>query len=159
MPHLYLVTRNRITRLVGTEVRRLPDTTSKSASVVAPPIWGSMSRPCVHQRMSYDRNMKTRHTYPGVVGHIEISHGKHGVFIGGNPQGLRSLARLLTFLADVDQDKIPMPKGERDHTHLHPGCQLSKNSMETEVCRLDAKGTGKFPKSTNLHNPKVLARG
>ena len=87
--------------------------------------------------------MKERHTYPKVAGQIEISHGKQGVFIGGDPEGLRSLANLLTFLADVDQESIPhLPDGDRDHTHLTPGCHLSEDSEETEVCRLDAKGTG-----------------
>ena len=81
-----------------------------------------------------------------VHGHLEISQGDHGVFIGGDPEGLHSLARLLDFLDHVNQDGISrMPDGEREHTHLTPGYQLSKNSIETEVCRLDAKGTGEFP--------------
>lgn len=89
----------------------------------------------------------SRCRYPLVHGHLEISHDKQGLFIGGDPEGLRSLARLLDFLAKVDQDAIPhMPDGERDHVHLSPGYQLSKNSIETEVCRLDAKGTGEFPR-------------
>jgi hypothetical protein len=91
--------------------------------------------------------MNKKRKEPKVVGHLEVSKGRHGIFIGGDPEGLKSLARLATWLADVDQEKVPfMPDGEREHTHLHPGCQLSKNSEETEICRLDAKGTGKFPK-------------
>jgi hypothetical protein len=98
--------------------------------------------------------MNTKHRYPEVNGHVEISHGKHGIFIAGDPQGLRSLAKLLNFLAEVDQEKIPfMPDGERDHTHLHPGCQLSKNAVETEICRLDAKGTGEFPRNYKPAQP------
>ena len=92
--------------------------------------------------------MNAKHRYPEVKGHVEISHGKHGIFIGGDPPGLRSLAKLLNFFAEVDQEKIPyMPDGERDHTHLRPGGQLSENSLETEICRLDAKGTGEFPRN------------
>jgi len=92
--------------------------------------------------------MSAKHRYPEVNGHVEISHGKNGIFIGGDPIGLRSLAKLLNFLADVDQETIPyMPDGGRVHTHLSPGGQLSKNSVKTEICRLDAKGTGEFPRS------------
>ena len=99
-------------------------------------------------RAAVVHEMKERHTYPKVEGQIEISHGKQGVFIGGDPEGLRSLANLLTYLADVDQESIPhLPDGDRDHTHLTPGCHLSEDSEATEVCRLDAKGTGEFPKS------------
>ena len=87
-----------------------------------------------------------RESYPDVTGNVEISTGDHGIFVGGDPEGLRSLASLLSWLADRDQNTIPnMPDGERDHTHLHPGCQLSNNSVETEICRLDAKGTGELP--------------
>jgi len=89
-----------------------------------------------------------KHSYPEVSGHLEITRGKHGVFIGGDPKGFRSLARLLNFLADVNQDELKqLPDGERDHTHLHPGSQLGMNSEEVEICRLDAKGKGDFPKS------------
>lgn len=102
--------------------------------------------------------MNARHRYPEVKGHVEISHGKHGVFIGGDPKGLRTLAMLLDFLADVDQDTIPhMPDGERDHTHLHPGCHLSDNSVETEICRLDAKGTRTFPRNYRAAQPVTRA--
>ena len=85
--------------------------------------------------------------YPNIEGHIEISHDDNGIFIGGDPQGLRSLAELIKFLADVNQEEISyMPDGERNHIHLQSGFPLSKNSTDTEICRLDAKGTGEFPK-------------
>jgi hypothetical protein len=80
---------------------------------------------------------------------LEISKNRSGVFIGGDPQGLRSLAKILVWLADVDQETHPsMPDGEREHTHLACGpaySQLSQFSVTTELCRLDAKGTGEFP--------------
>jgi hypothetical protein len=84
-----------------------------------------------------------------IKGLLEISKSRRGVFIGGDPDGLRSLAKILVWLADVDQETHPtMPDGEREHTHLHVGkpyVHLTQLSVETEVCRLDAKGTGELP--------------
>jgi hypothetical protein len=89
---------------------------------------------------------------PGIKGTVEISESPECIFIGGDPEGLRSLARLLVWLADVDQEAIPrMPDGERCHVHLHAGepvesfNSLTPSSRETELCRLDAKGTGELP--------------
>jgi len=84
---------------------------------------------------------------PRIKGNVEITKGRNGVFIGGDPKGLRSLADLLCWLADVDQESnLNLPDGEREHTHLYGGSQLTSQSVNTEVCRLDAKGTGKFPR-------------
>ena len=87
---------------------------------------------------------------PPLKGDVEISLQRYGrdpydVFIGGDPEGLRSLARMIHWLADVNQEASGMPDGEREHVHLSPGFQLSGNSKRTELCRLDAKGTGDFP--------------
>lgn len=80
---------------------------------------------------------------PAIVGQLEISHGENGIFIGGDPAGLKSLAALVAWLAEVDQERMPhLPDGEREHVHLHSGCQLSVNSEEAEIGRLDAKGSG-----------------
>jgi len=80
---------------------------------------------------------------PEIIGQIEISRSENGIFIGGDPAGLKSLAALMTWLAGVDQERMPqLPDGERAHLHLHPGCQLTRNSEETEIGRLDAKGAG-----------------
>ena len=89
--------------------------------------------------------------HPRIEGNLEISSHKQGVFIGGDPKGLRSLARLLTWLADIDQESLSaQPEGERYHMHLHANDaegfnSLTRFSNETEVCRLDAKGTAEFP--------------
>jgi hypothetical protein len=84
-----------------------------------------------------------------IHGNLEVSKNRHGVFIGGDPDGLRSLAKLLIWLAEVDQNAHPnMPDGEREHVHLYPNtiyAQLTEFSATTELCRLDAKGTGDFP--------------
>jgi hypothetical protein len=89
---------------------------------------------------------------PKIEGNLEISKTRAGIFIGGDPKALRSLARLLTWLANVDQEALSrQPDGERCHVHLHARDAEGFNSLtpfssETEVCRLDAKGTGEFPK-------------
>ncbi len=93
--------------------------------------------------------MKRRNP-PQLKGNVEISLQRYGrdpydVFIGGDPEGLRSLAGMLLWLADVNQEVSGMPDGEREHIHLSPGWQLSGNSRRTELCRLDAKATGDFP--------------
>jgi hypothetical protein len=67
------------------------------------------------------------------------------VFIHGDPEGLRTFAKLLLKLADVDQESITnYPVGAREHYHLRPNIDISKSSVEVIVGRLDAKGTGKF---------------
>ncbi|MFA5206172.1 MAG: hypothetical protein WC708_17385 [Lentisphaeria bacterium] len=84
-----------------------------------------------------------KHRPPEIIGQIEISRNENGIFIGGDPAGLKSLAEQVAWLAEVDQERMPqLPDGERVHLHWHPGCQLTRNSEETEISRLDAKGAG-----------------
>jgi hypothetical protein len=65
--------------------------------------------------------------------------------IHGDPEGLRSLARLLIKLADTDQDKMDaLPIGAREHRSLRPKFDLANSSEVVIVGRLDAKGTGRF---------------
>jgi hypothetical protein len=67
------------------------------------------------------------------------------VLIHGDPEGLRSFARLLLKIADLNQDNITdLPVGAREHYHLRPNLELGKNSVEAIVGRLDAKGTGHY---------------
>jgi len=67
------------------------------------------------------------------------------VLIHGDPDGLRSLARILTKIADLNQDDIiDLPNGAREHIHLRPDFDTSKSSVEVIVGRIDAKGTGAF---------------
>ena len=67
------------------------------------------------------------------------------VFIHGDPEGLRSFAKLLIKIADLNQEnQTDFPIGTREHYHLRPNLELSKSSLETIVGRLDAKGTGNF---------------
>jgi hypothetical protein len=103
-----------------------------------------------------------------IKGTLEISKSRSGVFIGGDPQGLRSLAKILVWLAEMDQEAHPnMPDGEREHTHLFidpPYSHLTRFSVTTELCRLDAKGTGEFPekyhgKARKSTRPKKVRKG
>lgn len=67
------------------------------------------------------------------------------VLIHGDTDGLKSFAKLLLRLADLDQDNIEgLPIGAREHIHLQPNFDLAKSSEEVIVGRLDAKGTGAF---------------
>ncbi|MGD9126345.1 MAG: hypothetical protein PVH19_03115 [Planctomycetia bacterium] len=93
---------------------------------------------------------------PEIEGNLEVSKSVDGIFIGGDPEGLRSLGNLLVWLANLDQTIVPgMPDGERYHVHLRPYFSeelqglLTPFSDTTELCRLDAKGVGEFPKKYN----------
>ncbi len=71
------------------------------------------------------------------------------ILIHGNPEGLKSFAKLLLKIAELNQEKVDdkyLPIGAREHDHLRPGIELSKSSVEVIVGRLDAKGTGDFYK-------------
>lgn len=74
--------------------------------------------------------------------------GKRGtVLIHGDPEGLKSLAKLLIDIAELNQEEVndvDLPIGAREHYHLRPGIELSNSSSEAIVGRLDAKGTGNF---------------
>jgi hypothetical protein len=75
------------------------------------------------------------------------------VTIVGDPNGLRYLASILNKLADVNQEKLDIPVGEREHVHLHANEQLGDHSCEVEICRADAKGTGELPDYTYKVQP------
>lgn len=94
-----------------------------------------------------------------IEGHLDIfiSHREdemddeiiksEAILIHGNPEGLKSLAKLLIEIADLNQEKVDhglLPIGTREHFHLRPNIELSKSSIEVIIGRLDAKGTGNF---------------
>ncbi|RPD48737.1 hypothetical protein DNI29_06975 [Hymenobacter sediminis] len=69
------------------------------------------------------------------------------ILIHGNPEGLKSFAKLLIEIADLNQEEVNdkyLPVGAREHYQLRPGIELSKSSNPIIVGRLDAKGTGAF---------------
>jgi hypothetical protein len=104
-----------------------------------------------------------------IEGHLDIfiSHNedendgeiikRNNILIHGNPEGLKSFAKLLIEIAELNQEKVEdkfLPVGAREHHHLRPGIELSKSSNEVIVGRLDAKATGNFyqrfiPKTKN----------
>lgn len=86
-----------------------------------------------------------------IDGHLDIfiaqNDDKKEVLIHGNPEGLRSFAKLLLHIANLNQEEIEdkfLPIGAREHYHLRPNIELSNSSDEVVVGRLDAKGTGEF---------------
>jgi len=69
------------------------------------------------------------------------------VLIHGNPEGLKSLAKLLIEIAELNQEEVGnnhLPIGAREHYLLTPNIELSKSSNNVVIGRLDAKGTGDF---------------
>ena len=69
------------------------------------------------------------------------------ISIYGDPAGLRSLAKQLIYLADLNQEKVEdehLPIGAREHITLRPNFELSKSSSLTIIGRLDSKKEGKF---------------
>lgn len=84
-----------------------------------------------------------------ISGELDIFKSKDEIQIHGNPEGLKSFAKLLLEIADLNQEQVDdkfLPIGAREHYHLRPGLELSKSSDEVIVGRLDAKGTGEFYK-------------
>ena len=90
-----------------------------------------------------------------ITGHLDLFVGNdeeeggteswQTILIHGDSEGLRSFARFLLRLADLQQDELPdLPVGAREHVSLRPDLDLSTNSAEVVVGRLDAKGTGAF---------------
>jgi len=67
------------------------------------------------------------------------------LLIHGDPEGLRSFAKVLLKLADLNQDDVAdLPVGAREHYHLRPNWELSKSSERVIVGRIDAKESGRF---------------
>lgn len=96
----------------------------------------------------------------GITGMLEVSRHRHGVLISGDASGLRQLARLISWLARVDQSTCDtIPDGERIHVHLYPGRQLTRFSADVEISRLDAKGTGDLPARYLDPMPPVAGSG
>ena len=72
---------------------------------------------------------------------------RNEILINGNPEGLKSLAKLLLEIAELNQNEVEekyLPIGAREHYHLTPNIELSKSSDTVIIGRLDAKGTGEY---------------
>lgn len=78
--------------------------------------------------------------FPRLTGRISITEEEGKVVISGDPEGLRSLAGLLIWLGDADQEQWPyLPPGGHAHLHIYPKDDISVDSREVELMRLDAK--------------------
>jgi hypothetical protein len=78
------------------------------------------------------------------------------ILIHGDPEGLRSLAKLLIEIADLNQEEVDdkfLPVGAREHYELRPEIELADSSDKVIVGRLDAKGTGIFYDRFISRNP------
>jgi hypothetical protein len=72
-------------------------------------------------------------------------HKWQNVMIHGDPEGLKSFAKLLIKIANLNQEnQTDIPNDAREHYHLRPNWELGKSSVEAIVGRIDAKGTGLF---------------
>lgn len=94
-----------------------------------------------------------------INGHLEIKiienedefEGKvekwNEILIHGDPEGLKSFAKQLIYLSELNQDQVDdkyLPNGSREHLHLQPNIELSKSSTATIIGRLDSKGKKEF---------------
>ena len=78
--------------------------------------------------------------YPKLQGSIKITDEAGKIVIAGDPEGLRSLGTLLTWLADQDLDSWPyLQKGQHAHLHVYPSFDISEASREVELMRIDPK--------------------
>ena len=119
--------------------------------------------------------MKFQHTKGGEIqGNLDIfvTHNEdefegeitkwNEILIHGDPDGLRSFAKLLIEIADLNQEQVEdkyLPIGAREHYSLRPKLELANSSDTVIVGRLDAKGTGDFyerfiPKSNLIPSSK-----
>jgi hypothetical protein len=87
--------------------------------------------------------------FTGIAGSLQArAHTDDGVttiYLSGDRLGLKSLARILTKLANLDQTRLQsLPgSGASEHVHLEPNVDLARSSQPLIVGRLDDK-EGKF---------------
>ena len=70
---------------------------------------------------------------------------KMSVEITGDPEGLRSLAKILKGLADNPSEMVETPPGIACHLHLYPEIDLGWYSCELVLSRADDLDTGEMP--------------
>ena len=79
--------------------------------------------------------------FPKLTGAVSIKEEEGKIVIAGDPEGLRSLGRLLTWLGDQDLEQWPYLKpGGHAHIHLYPKDDMTTDSREVELMRMDARG-------------------
>lgn len=78
--------------------------------------------------------------FPKLSGNITITDEEGRIVIAGDPEGLRSLGALLSWLADQDLDTWPhLKKGQQAHLHIYPRIDISDASREVELMRIDTR--------------------
>lgn len=78
--------------------------------------------------------------FPRLQGFIRIADQAGRIEIAGDPEGLRSLGTLLTWLADQDLGSWPyLQKGQHAHLHIYPRIDISEASRQVELTRADPK--------------------
>jgi hypothetical protein len=78
--------------------------------------------------------------FPRISGTVSIKEEEGKIVIAGDPEGLRSLGRLLIWLGDADQETWPyLPGGGHAHLHVYPKSDMTGDSAEVELVRLDPK--------------------
>ena len=95
---------------------------------------------------------KNNTEYGSILGNLQIYNfkefNKKFIAIYCDKKGLESFGKFLIKLSKEKYSRMPgLPKGERIHTHIYPNFHLSKDSSETIIGRLDAKGIRAFPKN------------
>lgn len=81
-----------------------------------------------------------------IDGHLRVScydgHQGQIVTLYGDPDGLRSLAKLLNNLATLNQQSVPirnLPIGEGFHLHLLKSRGLASGSLDLDLGRSDKR--------------------
>ena len=88
----------------------------------------------------------------GII-HVQADAHSREVLLFGDPTGLRSLARVLDALAEIDQSQIVMPSGGKEHIHLAPEEHLDAFSSRLIVSRADF-ASGQLDDSVVAGRPK-----
>ena len=78
--------------------------------------------------------------FPKLHGAVSINEEGGRIVIAGDPEGLRSLGTLITWLADQDIGAWPyLQQGQHAHLHVYPRIDISEASREVELVRMDPK--------------------
>jgi hypothetical protein len=82
---------------------------------------------------------------PALRGYQVVSVEEGEVTIYGDPEGLRSLAKVLQFVADINQSLLQdgMPTEDSFHCHVFPGEHFSVPSLPLRIGRVDT-ASGRF---------------
>lgn len=89
------------------------------------------------EMFNYPEKSGNINIYPEIIDASQVA-----ITIIGDKDGLRYLASLLNWMADLESDLDP--NGIREHIHLHRETQLGDISCEVAIYREDKKGAEAF---------------